>query len=120
MPHKSKCILLSEKMDKQQENLEIINELPFINVRLAGSMATLENYSISKHFVQLDCAAITEPGDYELKLKYNVPKSFELIEAPLSNLMISFKEKMIIDEENAGINTDSEFSLENGESTKGN
>lgn len=83
-------------------------------------MATLENYSISKHFVQLDCAAITEPGDYELKLKYNVPKSFELIEAPLSNLTISFKEKIINDEENAGINTDSELSLENGESTKGN
>ena len=120
LPYEKDFSQITIEVVNLSENLEIINELPFINVRLAGSMATLENYSISKHFVQLDCAAITEPGDYELKLKYNVPKSFELIEAPLSNLTISFKEKMINDEENAGINTDSELSLENGESTKGN
>ncbi|MCR5189609.1 MAG: hypothetical protein K6C97_11810 [Treponema sp.] len=81
------------------ENLEILNELPFVKVKLAGSMPILEAYTVSKHFVQLDCSSITEPGEYELNLKYNVSKNFELIEAPYKSVSISVKEKLIEAEE---------------------
>lgn len=75
------------------EHLEITNELPLVKVKLAGVMPLLEAYSLSNHFVQLDCSKVTEPGEYELKLKYNVPKSFDLVEAAYQNLSITVAEK---------------------------
>ncbi len=98
------------------EKLEILNELPFVKVKLAGSMPVLESYTISKHFVQIDCSEIKEPGDYELKLKYNVPKSFELLDAPYKTVNISVIEKIIENEETEGEKSDSDEGTEEASS----
>lgn len=87
-----------------KDNLEIQNEIPFITVKLAGYMPVLEAYTMSKHFVQADFNEISEPGDYTIKLKYNVPRNLEISEAPFQEIKVTVVEKMTEAEE---IQTDS-------------
>ena len=92
-PYEREFSQISVEVLNLPENLEISRDLPLVNVKLAGVMPVLESYNLSSHFVQLDCSKITEPGEYELKLKYNIPKNFDLVEAPYQNILISVVEK---------------------------
>lgn len=59
---------------------EFKGELPLVSIKLSGAMPVLENYILSKHTVQLNMKEITEPGTYELPLRYVLPANFQLIE----------------------------------------
>lgn len=62
------------------KKLEIKDPLPGISIKLSGNMPVLENYILSKHTVQLNMHEITEPGVYELPLRYVLPANLQLIE----------------------------------------
>lgn len=59
---------------------EIKDELPAVTIKLSGTMPVLENYILSKHAVQLNMHEVTEPGVYEIPLRYVLPSNLQLIE----------------------------------------
>ena len=62
-------------------------DIPVVSFTLEGTVPVLENYEPSKRFVTADLSKITEEGQYEISLKYNVPSYLVLIEdAPQSLL----------------------------------
>jgi len=87
--------------------LEVITEIPFTTVVLAGTMPGLEGFKPSSKLAQLNLENITEPGEYEVEITYNIPSSFELVRKSLDVIKISVKEVLTdIPDENP--NTDSE------------
>ncbi len=62
------------------KKLEVKEPLPAISIKLSGNMPVLENYILSKHTVQLNMHEVTEPGTYELPLRYVLPANLQLIE----------------------------------------
>ena len=62
------------------ENLELKESLPLVSLKISGSMPVLENYILSKHAVQINMREITEPGTYELPVRYVLPSNLQLIE----------------------------------------
>lgn len=74
------------------KNLEVITEIPFTKVVLAGTMPGLEALKLSSRFAQLDLSDINEPGEYEITVKYNVPSNFELVSKTLNTINVSIKE----------------------------
>ncbi len=62
------------------DSLEIKDELPFVMIKLSGTMPVLENYILSKHAVQLNLKDVTEPGEYEIPLRYVLPANLQLVE----------------------------------------
>ena len=62
------------------KKLEVKEPLPAISIKLSGNMPILENYILSKHTVQLNMHEVTEPGVYELPLRYVLPANLQLIE----------------------------------------
>ena len=62
------------------KKLEVKEPLPAISIKLSGNMPILENYILSKHTVQLNMHEVTEPGTYELPLRYVLPANLQLIE----------------------------------------
>lgn len=74
-------------------SLEIKGELPLISLKLSGSMPVLEDYSLSTHTVQLNLRDITEPGTYELPLKYTIPSYLQLIEKSDEEITVSVEKK---------------------------
>ena len=62
-------------------------DIPVVSFTLEGTVPVLENYEPSKRFVPADLSKITEEGQYEISLKYNVPSYLVLNEdAPQSLL----------------------------------
>ena len=68
---------------------EIQDELPLISIKLSGTMPVLENYIISKHAVQLNMDEVTEPGTYEIPLRYVLPANLQLIEKSDDELTVT-------------------------------
>ncbi len=62
------------------DSLEIKDELPSVMIKLSGTMPVLENYILSKHAVQLNLKDVTEPGEYEIPLRYVLPANLQLVE----------------------------------------
>ncbi len=75
------------------EGLEINEPLPYVTLKLYGAMPVLENYILSKHAVQLNLKEITEPGSYELPLRYILPANLKLIEKSDENITINVIQK---------------------------
>ena len=88
------------KMERLYEDIEIAvnglsdslyleDEAPVVSFILEGTVPVLENYEPGKRFVTADLSKITEEGEYEIPLKYNVPSYLVLKDdAPQS---LSFK-----------------------------
>ncbi len=60
--------------------LEVKDQLPLVSLKLSGTMPVLENYILSKHAVQINMLEITEPGQYQLPLRYVLPSNLQLVE----------------------------------------
>ena len=60
--------------------LEIKGELPLVTLKLSGTMPVLEDYVLTKHAVQVNMHDISEPGIYQLPLRYVLPANLQLIE----------------------------------------
>ena len=71
------------------DKFEISGELPLITLKLSGNMPVLEDYILSKHAVQINMHDITEPGTYELPLRYVLPANLQLIEKSDEELTVN-------------------------------
>ena len=83
------------------EGLEISGEIPLISIKLSGSMPVLENYILSKHVVQVNMNEVTEPGTFELPLRYVLPSNLQLIEKSDENITLTIVRKSEEKTENA-------------------
>ena len=76
-------------------SLEIQGEPPVVSFRLSGSMPVLENYILSKHAVQMNLHDITEPGNYNITLRYVLPANLQLIDKSDDELSITVVHKTV-------------------------
>ena len=83
------------------EQLEIQDELPVVNIKLSGNMPVLENYILSKHAIQLNMREVTEPGTYELPLRYSLPANLQLIEKSDEEIIVTVIHKPVENADNA-------------------
>ncbi len=76
------------------EGLEISGEKQTVFLKLSGDMPVLENYILSKHAVQINLRDITEPGTYELPVRYSIPANLKLIEKSDDILSVTIDKKI--------------------------
>ena len=90
-PFKVTLMIEPKQMERTIEDVEVtvlgLNERFYLEddvipvwVTLEGSMPVLEDYIPAKRFVTIDLSKITEPGEYDIPLNYNIPNYFELLE----------------------------------------
>ena len=79
-------------------SLEIQGELPKVSLKLSGSMPVLENYTLSKHAVQLNMRDVIEPGTYDVQLRYTIPSNLQLIEKSDDELTVQVVHKTDADD----------------------
>lgn len=91
---------LSVKITNLDEKLEIVSNVPKINVSLKGFMADLEAFEPGENFIQLDCSSIKSEGIYSLPVKVNNPKNFQLISKSFDKVNLKIAEKQVIELEN--------------------
>lgn len=77
----------------------IENDILPVGVNLEGSMPVLEDYIPGKRFVTADFSKITEAGQYEIPLTYNIPSYFNLLEVSQESITVTVLEKKPEDEE---------------------
>ena len=63
------------------EKLYLKDDILPVWVTLDGTMPVLENYVPGRRFVTADFSKITEPGEYDITLSYNVPSYFTLVDS---------------------------------------
>ena len=64
-----------------RENFYLKDDVLPVWVTLEGTVPSLENYTPTKRFVNLDLQKIKEPGEYDLPLSFNIPSYFEMIDS---------------------------------------
>ena len=62
------------------DNLYLKDDIMPVWVTLEGSMPVLEDYTPGRRFVSADFSKITEPGEYDIELEYNIPPYFYMSE----------------------------------------
>ena len=72
---------------------------------LEGSMPVLEDYIPGRRFVTVDLSKISEPGEYDVPVVYNIPNYFKLLEVSDDTIHINVLEYKIEEEiaEDAGV-----------------
>ena len=75
------------------DKLEIQEGLLPVTIKLSGSMPVLEEYELSKHAIQINLHDVTEPGTYELPLRYLIPSNFMLVEKSNEQLSLTIVRK---------------------------
>ena len=71
-----------------------------VSVTLFGTMPVLEDYIPGRRFVTADLAEITEPGEYDITLTYNIPNYFELLESSDETVHITVLENQADEDKN--------------------
>ena len=61
-------------------------------------MPVLENYTLSKHAVQLNMRDVIEPGTYDVQLRYTIPSNLQLIEKSDDELTVQVVHKTDADD----------------------
>ena len=74
------------------EKFYLKDDVEPVSVTLEGTIPVLENYEPTRRFVSLDLHSVTEPGEYDLPLVYNVPSYLNLVEAEQQNVHIEVLE----------------------------
>ena len=69
-------------------NLEITNMLPSVSVTLSGEVPVLEKYSVSGRVVYVNLREYTEPGTYDIPVRYNFPSAFSIISKSLDSVTV--------------------------------
>ena len=75
------------------DSLEVSGEPPLVSIKLSGSMPVLENYILTKHAAQVNLREITEPGTYEVPLRYVLPSNLNLVEKTDDELTLTIVSK---------------------------
>ena len=85
------------------EKFYIEDEILPVWVTLNGSMPVLEDYIPAKRFATIDLSKITEPGEYDIPLNYNIPNYFELVEKSDETIHIKVLEYKQEEENTEGV-----------------
>ena len=104
-PYKATVTVVPVEMEKDFEEveveyvnladgLEISGDVQTVFLKLSGDMPVLENYILSKHTVQINLRDITEPGTYELPLRYSIPANLQLVEKSDDVLSVTVVKKI--------------------------
>lgn len=91
-PFNVTLMIEAKQMERKIENIEVtllgLNDKFYLKddpmpvwVNLEGSMPVLEDYIPGRRFVTVDLSKITEAGEYDLPLLYNIPNYFTLLES---------------------------------------
>ena len=85
-----------------KEGLYLKDDVMPVSVTLAGTVPVLEDYTPSSRFVSLNLSKITEPGEYDLPLTFNIPSYLEIKEfsADTVHITVLAVEEEIIENEN--------------------
>lgn len=118
-PFKAEVTIKPKIMERQFDlvPVEILNldnsleikDLPLtVSIKLSGTMPILENYILSKHAVQLNLRTVTEPGEYELPLRYVLPANLQLIEKSdeVLNITVIKKSEVTENSDSESVNTE--------------
>ena len=79
---------ISIQQNKLSENLILKTEIPQTSITLKGTLLNLESFLIPKNCAVIDFSSITEPGQYEVEIKYNIPSRFELTNKALEKVSV--------------------------------
>lgn len=71
------------------KNFYLKDDVMPVSVKLEGTVPVLENYTPGRRFVSLDLSKISEPGEYDLQLTFNIPSYFDFIEASEDTVHVS-------------------------------
>ncbi len=82
-----------------KDNLYLKDDVMPVSITLSGSMPVLEDYIPVRNFVTLDLSSVTEPGEYDLTLNYNIPAYFEFISASEESVHITVLEHQADEDE---------------------
>lgn len=69
--------------------LLLTNKISPVTVRLNGTVPNLENYTPSKNFVSIDLQKITEEGEYDLPMIFNIPSYLKMDELKENTVHVS-------------------------------
>ena len=85
-----------------KEGLYLKDDVMPVSVTLAGTVPVLEDYTPSSRFVSLNLSKITEPGEYDLPLTFNIPSYLEIKEfsADTVHITVLAVEEEIIENDN--------------------
>ena len=90
-----------------KDNLYLKDDMLPVWVTVEGTMPVLENYVPGKRFVTADFSQITEPGEYDVSIIYNIPSYFNLIETAEETMHVTILEHLpdeVLTEDAAGGN----------------
>lgn len=97
---------ISVEIKNLKTGLKITSPAANVLVTLSGAEHILENFTAPAGFVTVDCSEISEPGDYNLKVKLNVPEGLTVKTIFPDTLAI----KIGMDDENSASSERSESS----------
>ena len=75
-----------------KDSLYIKDDIVPVWVTVEGTMPVLEDYVPGRRFVTADFSQITEPGEYDVSLVYNIPAYFNLIETAEETVHVTILE----------------------------
>lgn len=75
------------------ENLEISGALPEIQISVSGEMLALDDFAPENGVVFVDLKDISEAGEYEVPLEFNVPLGMELKEKSQETVLLKILQK---------------------------
>lgn len=73
------------------ERFEIASEIPLFFARISGPVLTLENFN--PEYINLNLSSVTEAGDIEVPVNFNVPRGIEVLEKSADTIIISIVER---------------------------
>lgn len=80
------------------EKFYLENDIEPVWVTLEGSMPVLEEYIIPRRFVTVDLSKISEPGEYDVPVVYNIPVYFTKLETSAETVHINVLEHKVEEE----------------------
>lgn len=75
------------------DTLEVENEIPDIDFVLGGTVPILSKYILSANLVQLDMTEITEPGIYDVPVKFMLPANITLDSQSFESVSVTVIER---------------------------
>ena len=89
------------------ENLEVVEEIPDIDITLGGTVPILSKYILSVNAIQLDLSSVTEPGSYDIPVTFLLPSNISLEKKSFESVSVT-----------VGIRTENAETEENAETVQ--
>ncbi len=97
------------------QKFEIISELPKIDISAAGPVLTLDTFSADSGVVFANLKDISEAGEYEIPLEFNLPAGIKLESKSAETMILKISEKPA---ENSASESETDAEAEKTENSK--